>query len=150
MKKTKETLNPKIKSMIEEDILLCENGVKQIKGSYDLYLKLTSKYSKIDKCFKDSIESMGKAMTADGWDYRKELGQIKEILNMYLVLDSIPIKYENNVANGVNINIGKLNNKGIIGDNATQSTNKSVTIDTSINTTQKESWFSKLFKKGNK
>ena len=72
---------------------------------------------------------------------------MNEKLKVYLALDMIPIKYENNVASGINVNIGKVNNKGIIGNNATQSTNKSVEINTSIATEKKESWISKLFRK---
>lgn len=147
MKKTKEMLNPKIKQMIELDIQKCENGSKQIKGSYDLYLELTSKYQKIDKSFKDSIESMGKVAGPDGWDYTKELKQIKEILNVYLLLDTIPIKYENNIANNVNITANKITNKGIIGNGSNQTTNKNTEINTTINEEKKECWIKKIFGK---
>lgn len=144
-------LKDNIKIMIENDIERCKEGEKQIKGSYDLYLELCAKYSRLDKTFDDGIKSMGKVATSDGWDYRRELKQIKEILNMYLELDEIPIQYTENVAEGVNVNIKakKFTNKGNIGKGNSQSTNKETKISTSIKVgkEEKESFWKSLWRK---
>ena len=147
MKKTKETLNPKIRQMIEMDIIEIGKTINKPKESYDLFLKIKTRYQSIDKTFFDNIVSYAKVGTLKDCDFTSELKQMNEKLKVYLALDMIPIKYENNVASGINVNIGKVNNKGIIGNNATQSTNKSVEINTTSATEKKESWISKLFRK---
>lgn len=147
MKKTKETLNPKIRQMIESDIIDIEKTINNPKDSYELFLKIKTKYQSIDKTFFDNIVSYARVGDLRDCDFTSELKQMNEKLKVYLTLDMIPIKYEENVASGINVNIGKINNKGIIGNNATQSTNKSVDINTTIATEKKESWISKLFRK---
>ena len=75
------------------------------------------------------------------------LTHLKEILNIYLLLDTIPIKYENNIANNVNITANKITNKGIIGNGSNQTTNKNTEINKTINEEKKECWIKKIFGK---
>ena len=133
--------------MINLDIQRCKEGLNQIKGSYDLYLEICAKYSKLDKSFMDGIQGMGKVATQDGWDYRRELKQIIQILEVYILLDEIPIQYTENVANGMNVtlNAKKITNKGNIGINNTQSTDKMANIETNV--AKEQSGFMAKFKK---
>ena len=136
-----------IKSMIESDIVKCEQSMGQIEGSQELFLQLLAKYNKLDKDFSKDIIVLGKVYTSKGFDYRKELKQIKEVLNIYLTLDEIPIHYTENVADGVNINISakKFVNKGNMGKDNIQNVNKTTSVETSIDTTEKKSWLKRLF-----
>ncbi len=147
MKEKRENLNPRIKEMINNHIKEIENQLNNIKGSYDLFLKIKTRYQAIDKSFSDDIISYGKIGPLEDADFSNELKQMKEKLIMYLELDMIPIKYVNNIATGVNITANKITNKGIIGNNAVQTTNKSTEINTVFSTEKKGCWLSKLFKK---
>ena len=140
-------LKDNIKTMIVNDIQKCKDGLQLIKGSYDLYLELCAKYTKLDKTFMDSIQGMGKIMTQEGWDYRRELKQIIQILEVYLELDEIPIQYIENVASGVSIEISAKNfkNKGNLGVGNSQSTDRMTNVETNV--AQKQSGFNSLFKK---
>jgi hypothetical protein len=137
-------IKPEIKQMIEKDIESCEKAFKDRNGSEDLYLKLKTRYSTIDKNFLKNIKEEGKAAAiCDEFDYRNELKQIKSKLETYIMLDMIPIVYEENVAEGVNISITakKLTNKGNIGKANVQSKNKQI----NENGTKNTSWFKNLF-----
>ena len=144
-------LEIKIKEMIEKDIEMLNKVVEIRKGNQDLYTQLIAKYSMLDKDFDKNIKTGGKACTGnEGFDYRPELKQILEKLKMYILLDNIPIQYTENVANGaIVMNVKKFKNKGIVGHNGRQETNKQTNINTNVNVEKdkKECWLKRIFKK---
>lgn len=133
-------LKENIRTMIKEDIEECKEKSKHVMDSYDLYVRLCAKYSCLDKNFNNGIHSFGKIATNQGLDYRNELQQIQEILNMYLLLDEIPIQYIENVAEGVNIGMyaNTIKNKGNIGYGNSQSSKLEMLITKKEKTTNKE------------
>lgn len=144
-------LEIKIKEMIEKDIEMLNKVVEVRSGSQDLYKQLVAKYTMLDKDFDKNIKTGGKACASnDGFDYRPELKQILEKLKMYILLDDIPIQYTENVANGaIVMNVKKFKNKGIVGHNGRQETNKQTNITTSVKLEKdkKECWLKRIFKR---
>ena len=65
-------------------------------------------------------------------------------------MDDIPIQYRENVANGaIVMNVKKFKNKGIVGHNGRQETNKQTNITTSVKLEKdkKECWLKRIFKR---
>lgn len=129
-------IEPAIRKMMAEDIIKCEK--QGIKGSHQLFRELKARYITLDSDFMSGITVSAKAIVAE-MDYTKELAQIKQKLEMYLMLDRIPIKDNENVQinNTYNYNNCKFTNKGNYGDNNTQSKDKQI----NENGTKTTNWF---------
>lgn len=134
-------IRPDVKSMIEKDIVRCEEAFESRNGSENLYLELRTRYTTLDNNFANDIKMTQKYAVVNGneFDYRPELRQIKAKLEMYIQLDEIPIVYIENVASGVNIQINtkKFSNKGNMGAGNIQEKRKTL----NENGTKKSSWF---------
>ena len=136
-------IEEKIKSMIKNDIDICKNALTSREGSQNLYLELVVKYSTIDKSFDNNIKVSGKASFDGIFDYRPEIRQIKSKLETYILLDEIPVNYNENVAQNATINMTAktIKNKGNIGTNNSQNKNKL----TNENGKKTINWFKNLF-----
>ena len=83
-----------------------------------------------------------------GSNYVGELRYIKTRLETYLLLDAIPVQYNENVAVGVNIQTQKLVNKGNIGNNNDYNKSTTVTTEFSVNGNEsKKGFWAKLLHK---
>ena len=83
-----------------------------------------------------------------GSSYLAELELVKARLETYLLLDSFPVEYNQNIAVGVNIQTQKLVNKGNIGNNNNYNKSTTVTTELSVNGGEnKKSFWGKLFHK---
>ena len=81
-------------------------------------------------------------------NYVSELEYVKTRLETYLLLDSFPVAYNQNIAIGVNIQTQKLVNKGNIGNNNDYNKSTTVTTELSVNGGEnKKGFWRKLFHK---
>lgn len=107
-------IKPELKTVIEQDIEICQRCLdEQSSESQALYDKMVAKYKMIDKNFCEGIPQYIKLIDSP---YYSEISVIIEKLKMYLIIDDIPIQYNENVAqNALIINGDKNKFKGNIG-----------------------------------
>ncbi len=136
-------INPKIKEEILKDIILCDEELTMESNSSRLYRQLVAKYSMMDKDFKNDIPNYVKTF---GSTYTGELRVIKTKLETYLLLDDIPVSYNENVAkSAIVINTKSFKNSGSVGNNNKQT--KEINVNASIKKEERKLGFlSKLLK----
>ena len=141
MKKQKTTtIKPEIRKQIEQDILACEYAIEFELDNLDLFTTLSARYTLLDRNFLADLPSYT--------NYYEKIVYTKGRLETYLLLDCFPIKYNENIANGVNIHANKLVNKGNIGSN--NSLNKTTTVETELSVSgndNKKCFWKRLFRK---
>lgn len=107
-------IKPELKTEIKRDIETCQKCFNEKSSdNAKLYHKIIAKYMMVDQNFCIGIPCYVKTLNSN---YFSELEAIVEKLNMYLILDDIPIQRNENVAsNAVIINGGKNRIKGNVG-----------------------------------
>ena len=144
-KKQISTINPQIRKQIETDIYYCELEIKNGAPNSKLFRQLEARYSLLDKNFFSNMPNYAKTFTSN---YVLELEYVKTRLETYLLLDSFPVEYNQNIAIGVNIQTQKLVNKGNIGNNNDYNKSTTVTTELSVNGSEnKKGFWGKLFHK---
>lgn len=137
-------LKPELRKEIEDDIKLCTECIdQQLNTCCRLCEKLTAKYTAIDSDFSAGMPLYRKIYDAD---FYAELDIIREKLNMYLILDDIPIHRNENVAsNAVIINGDKNKIKGNVGQG--NKSEQKTDISLGINQEKKSlfGWLKKIF-----
>ena len=106
----------------------------------DLFTTLSARYTLLDRNFLADLPSYT--------NYYEKIVYTKGRLETYLLLDCFPIKYNENIANGLNIHANKLINKGNIGSN--NSLNKTTTVETELSVSgndNKKCFWKRLFRK---
>lgn len=144
-KETQSTIKPEIRDQIQRDISACETEIKNGAPNSKLFRQLETRYSLLDKNFFSNMPNYAKTFTSN---YVAELEYVKTRLETYLLLDSFPVEYNQNIAVGVNIQTQKLINKGNIGNNNNYNKSTAVTTELSVNGGEnKKSFWGKLFHK---
>jgi hypothetical protein len=139
-KKTINTIKPEIRKQIELDICACEHAISLALDDLELYTELKARYTLLDRNFYVDMPSFSNSL--------KKIEYAKARLETYLLLDAIPVQYNQNVAVGVNIQTQKLVNKGNIGNNNNYNKSTTVTTELSVNGGEnKKSFWGKLFHK---
>lgn len=126
---SQKTLKPEIRKMIQDDIELCENAIQNPEKSNALFRYLKIKYMTIDKDFLVGFPNYVKTIDSNSVS---EITLTKTKLELYLMLDEIPITYDGNAARKATISVQAKTIKNTnIGDN----NNLTNTTSTSINPT---------------
>ena len=134
------TIKPEIRKQIESDICACEHAISLALDDLELYTELKARYTLLDRNFYGDMPSYSNCL--------KKIVYTKARLETYLLLDAIPVHYNENVAVGVNIQTQKLVNKGNIGNNNDYNKSTTVTTELSVNGGEnKKSFWRKLFHK---
>lgn len=78
-----------IKAMIKSDIQLCEDAIANPQKSHEVYVLLKAKYTTYFPDFEKGMTSFVKVIGSS--NYVMEIKMIKQKLEAYLILDSLPI-----------------------------------------------------------
>ena len=145
-KETQSTIKPEIREQIQKDISACEAEIKNGAPNAKLFRQLEARYSLLDKNF---LRDMPSYVQTIGSSYIAELEFVKTRLETYLLLDSFPVEYIDNIATGVNIQTKKLVNKGNIGSSNNYNKSTAISTDLSISggENDKKKFWGNLFKK---
>ncbi|MBQ8319714.1 MAG: hypothetical protein IJX81_02440 [Clostridia bacterium] len=140
-------IKPELKAEIERDIDICQKCLdEKSSNNTSVYHNVVAKYVMVDKDFCVGIPNYVKTI---GSNYFAELEVVVQKLKMYLILDDIPIKYQDNVATNANVSITgeKVIVKGNVGQG--NETHKETTISLNNSAGEKKSgfltWIKRLF-----
>ncbi len=144
-------IKPELKAEIERDIEICQKCLdEKSSNNTSVYHNIVAKYVMVDKDFRVGIPNY---VNTIGSNYFAELEVVVQKLKMYLILDDIPVNYQDNVAANANVSITgeKVIVKGNVGqgNETRQETKKETTISLNNSSGEKKSgfltWIKRLF-----
>lgn len=124
--KNKSRFTPELKTMIEKDILLCEETISTPNKTHSLYRQLTARYVPLYPHICDGIPSIVKLPNSD---WIEELKMFKSALEVIIATQQEP---QEAGQPQVSINIKRLKNSGNIGTGNQLSKSTEVGVDLSI------------------
>lgn len=138
-------IKEELKEKMIKDISIIQKCLdERSNNSEEIYDNLKAEYSMVDKNFCIGIPQLARALDSDRF---RELGAIKHKLEMYIMLDCIPVTYNENVAKeaqtSVAVNANKVKNCNIGQGNRIE---KNVEITNNLKTEGKNSFVDKLKK----